>query len=202
MPIPKNTVIPVLDDDRPLAERLLDAAEAEIVERGTTDVTLRAVARRIGVSHQAPGYVFTDRAGLMTALSVRGYQMLNQSINATRKRCRENNSGRETLVEMGVSYVIAASNRPALFWLVSRPDLGGNSKELKNARGKAVATLLDAVRAAMKDGWHQGGSPRTLAALCWSTVHGLAVLHGEPLEQLTEESLEETARSVLNTLLA
>lgn len=56
----------------PLAERLLDAVEAEIVERGTTEISLRAVARRLGVSHQAPGYVFTDRAGLLTALAGRG----------------------------------------------------------------------------------------------------------------------------------
>ena len=202
MPSSERTANPSTADERPLAERLLDAAEAEIVERGTTDITLRAVARRIGVSHQAPGYVFTDRAGLLTALAVRGYLLLDGAINAARHRVSATATGRETLVEMGLSYVLTASERPALFWLVSRPDLGGHSKDLEEARGKAVATLLDAVRAAMADGWQPGGSAHTLAALCWATVHGLAVLHGDPLRQLNDKSLEETVRSVLNALLA
>lgn len=184
-----------------LAQLLLDAAEAEIVEQGTTEISLRAVTRRLGVSHQAPGYVFSDRAGLLTALAERGYLLLNEAITAARDRLGATASGREAVVEMGVAYVLTAASRPALFWLVSRPDLGSHSKDLQHARGKAVATLRDAVHGAMADGWHPDGSANTLAALCWSTVHGLALLHGRPLGQLTSDSLEETARSVLGALL-
>lgn len=199
---PDSIAKPNVSIERPLAERLLDAAEAEIVERGTTDITLRAVARRIGVSHQAPGYVFTDRAGLLTALSVRGYRMLCASISAARDEVSGTASGRDTLVEMGVAYVLAAARRPALFWVVSRPDLGGACKELQQARSQAVETLLAAVHGAMSDGWHRGGSANVHAALCWATVHGLAMLHGDPLRQLTDHSLEQTARNVLRALVA
>lgn len=188
--------------ERPLAERLLDAAEAEIVEQGTTEISLRAVARRTGVSHQAPGYIFADRAGLLTALAVRGYLVLDEAITAARDRLGAAASGRETMVEMGVAYVLTTAERPALFWRLSRPDLGGDSKELRQARGKAVATLLDAVRGAMDDGWHPGGSADDLAALCWATVHGLALLHGDALRELTDNSLEATARSVLRALVS
>jgi AcrR family transcriptional regulator len=188
-------------DEAPLAERLLDAAEAEIVEKGTTEISLRSIARRAGVSHQAPGYVFADRTGLLTALAVRGYRLLDAAIAQARDRQGVEVSGRETVVEMGVAYVRTAAERPALFWLLSRPDLGTSSKELAQARGKAVATLLEAVHGAMADGWHRDGSPDDLASLCWATVHGLAALHGYALSELTAASLEATARKVLRALL-
>lgn len=46
---------------RDLRALLLEAAESEIDENGFDKVSLRAIARRVGVSHQAPG--ITSRIG-------------------------------------------------------------------------------------------------------------------------------------------
>src|SRR5262249_22931036 len=71
-----------------LAERLLDAAEEEIARTGSVEISLRAVARRAGVSHQAPGFVFEDRAGLLGALAVRGMRYLRDEVAGARDATR------------------------------------------------------------------------------------------------------------------
>ncbi|MDX8153281.1 TetR/AcrR family transcriptional regulator [Patulibacter brassicae] len=184
-----------------LADRLLDAAEAEIAEHGTTEISLRAVARRAEVSHQAPGFAFRDRAGLLAALAARGYRYLQEEIAAAREDQPEDAGGRAVLVEMGVAYVRATTRRPALFWLLTRVDVGVGRPELEDARRRAVETLVAAVRAAIADGWHHDATPDELATLAWSTVHGLAVLHRDALGQLTAGSPEETARATMRLLL-
>lgn len=184
-----------------MVERLLDAAEAEIVEHGSIEISLRAVARRAGVSHQAPGFAFTDREGLLTALAVRGYDLLDEAIINARDAAA-GASGRERLVEMGVAYVRATSLRPAVFWLVARPDVGSSSADLAKARRKAVETLLAAVRDAMADGWQRDLPVNDLATLAWATVHGVAALHRHALVDLTSAPLEVTARNVLRAMVA
>ena len=55
-----------------LRQRLLRAAEQEIATSGPAKASLRGIARRVGVSHQATAHHFDDRAGLFTALAVEG----------------------------------------------------------------------------------------------------------------------------------
>src|SRR5689334_10951829 len=51
-----------------LRRALLAAAVKMIAEAGPGALSLRALARRIGVSHAAPAHHFSDKAGLLTAV--------------------------------------------------------------------------------------------------------------------------------------
>jgi AcrR family transcriptional regulator len=55
-----------------LRQVLLDAAIADIDERGIGALSLRSIARRVGVSHAAAAYHFGERAGLLTSLAGHG----------------------------------------------------------------------------------------------------------------------------------
>src|ERR1700712_3851843 len=57
-------------------DTLLAAAREELVAHGAGGVSLRAVARRAGVSHAAPTHHFADRAGLLTVLAADGHRRL------------------------------------------------------------------------------------------------------------------------------
>ena len=59
-----------------LRRALLDAALQLVAERGIPDFTLREVARQAGVSHNAPYNHFADKAELVVALTVEGFQKL------------------------------------------------------------------------------------------------------------------------------
>src|ERR1700758_4951023 len=59
---------------------LLAAARAELAEHGHAGISLRAIARRAGVSHAAPKYYFSDRAALLTAVAAQGFAELADSL--------------------------------------------------------------------------------------------------------------------------
>ena len=65
-----------------LRRALLDAALAEIAEGGPGQVSLRELARPVGVSHAAPRHHFGDKRGLLTAVAVEGFELLAVELGA------------------------------------------------------------------------------------------------------------------------
>jgi len=63
-----------------LREALLGAAIRLIAEVGPTAFTLREVARRAGVSHNAPYRHFRDRDDLMAAVAAQGFRELTRAM--------------------------------------------------------------------------------------------------------------------------
>ncbi len=59
-----------------LRRALLEAAAALLAEEGEAALTLRAVARRSGVSHSAPYRHFSDRKALLAALAAHALEEL------------------------------------------------------------------------------------------------------------------------------
>lgn len=56
----------------------MDAAVSLIAEHGLDSLSLREVARRTGVTHQAPYRHFPTRADLLTAIALEGYTLLGE----------------------------------------------------------------------------------------------------------------------------
>src|SRR5918995_2060808 len=84
---------------------LLEAAVEAIDESGPAALSLRDLARRAGVSHAAPAHHFGDKAGLLTALAIEGFNRLADALDASREATG-------SLLESGVTYVrFAADNR-------------------------------------------------------------------------------------------
>ena len=59
---------------------VLDAAIAIIELEGAESLSMREVARRAGVSHQAPYHYFSDRSGIFAAISEEGFTGLAQAL--------------------------------------------------------------------------------------------------------------------------
>ncbi len=164
----------------PLREALLVAAEAEIDERGIGAVSLRAIARRVGVSHQAPGHHFGDRDGLFTALAAKGFRTLGRRMRAARRRIPDDATPAERVATLGVGYMVFAQQHPALFAVMFRPELlDAADPDLTLARAGAFGVLLDEIVAARATGWGRHHSETALALTCWSTVHGAVTLWRE-----------------------
>ncbi|MGE4426391.1 MAG: TetR/AcrR family transcriptional regulator [Solirubrobacteraceae bacterium] len=159
-----------------LREALVRAAEEELEAVGVGAVSLRAIARRAGVSHQAPGHVFRDRAGLFTAVAQEGYAALADALRSGYDAA----GGADPITRLGgigTAYVRFALERGAMFAVLTRPELLNlDDPALVAARARPFDVLDRGVRAAADDGWGDGRDPRTLALLCWTTMHGLATL--------------------------
>ena len=61
---------------------VLDGALDIIATEGPEAVSMREVARRAGVSHQAPYHYFGDRAGIFAAISEEGFRNFTNEFRA------------------------------------------------------------------------------------------------------------------------
>ena len=138
----------------------LIAATAELVEeRGPSGVSLREVARRVGVSHGAPMRHFSGIADLLTAVAVDGFRALQADVAASMARSGTDAAAR--LAGAGRGYVQCATARPGTFALMFRPDLLVTTDPDFAIEGLAAfGQLVDAVRAAQAEGWKR---PRAIA---------------------------------------
>src|SRR5215470_19297923 len=95
-----------------LREALLKAAIRLIAEVGPTAFTLREVARRAGVSHNAPYRHFRDRDELMAAVSTEGYAELTRTMLDA---VHHQSNALARLTQAGLAYVKFALRRPEHF---------------------------------------------------------------------------------------
>lgn len=158
-----------------LRQRLLRAAEQEIAANGLTKASLRAIARRVGVTHQATAHHFEDRAGLFTALAVEGFDLLLDRTRAAVEGV-EIEGGRQVTAS-GLAYVEFALRQPTMFDVMFRPELLHTDDErLLAARTAHRDLMIELVAAAQGCGWGVAVPAEELVTIGWATVHGLAVL--------------------------
>jgi len=184
-----------------LRARLLRAAEAEIAVTGPARASLRAIARRCGVSHQATAHHFVDRAGLFTALALEGHQLLLQETKAAIDGTPA--AGGQRVAAAGAAYVEFSRRHPALFDLMYRPDLLRNEDEDLIAARLAHRDLsLANIAAAQERGWGADVPTAELAVLGWAAVHGLAVLQRELIVSVLypEVDVDSILRRVVHVL--
>lgn len=143
-----------------LRTRLLAAARAAL-ERGE-EISLRAVARAAGVSAMAPYRHFRDKAALLEAVAMRGFDDLRRVLLAADAQA----DARAALVAQGQAYLAFARAQPALFRLMFAGHEGGPPPVEDNAYGVMVRRVRELAPADL--------AAATLA--CWSAVHGLATL--------------------------
>jgi len=157
-----------------LRPALLAAALEVLQERGASGVSLREVARRAGVSHAAPAHHFSDKAALLTAVAVQGFERFHTALERAGVGVPHPVAA---LGATGRAYVQFAARHRTEFELMFRPEhLTHDSPELVVARERAHQLLVQRVVDAQRSGYAPGLSPEDVALAAWSTVHGLATL--------------------------
>jgi AcrR family transcriptional regulator len=178
-----------------LREALLEAALELVREQGPATLSLREVARRAGVSHAAPAHHFGDKAGLLTALAIEGFQRFTEAQRAGAARGGDDPQLRFSW--LGWAYVMFAAEHRAYFEVMFRPELlrKGDETLAQVARG-AYEVLEQTVRAALAD-----PAPDVLAlraTTAWAEAHGLATLwlDGNLAQYAGLSDLDALARAV------
>lgn len=157
-----------------LREELLEAAIRLIAEVGPTAFTLREVARRAGVSHNAPYRHFRDRDDLMAAVAAEGFRELTQAmVDAAGRRT----DALDRLKRAGLSYVAFALRRPEHFTVMfDAPISKRKHPDSAAAAEQAFGTLMSFVKGCQDAGQLPSGDFRQMALLAWTMVHGIAKL--------------------------
>jgi AcrR family transcriptional regulator len=178
-----------------LRAALLKSAEEIIRQSGVEGLTLRACARRAGVSHGAPAHHFGNVAGLLTEFAVEGFDRLTAAMSPDKIKDAD-----DELQATGLGYIQFAMRWPEHFRVMWRSELlNEESPRLRQARERARQRLRDALTRANAQS-SIALSEEELAArfqLAWCCVHGYASLWVEGDRK--SRSLDE-ARRVLRIL--
>ena len=138
-----------------LQAALIRAAGNILEKEGVEALSLRAVARKAGVSHNAPYRHFPEREGLLAALAAEGFERL---VAAQREAAEKGG-----LRGMGEAYVLFALQHPQRFRLMFGGQISiARHERLREVASKTFAGLSGALAARVPEA--QGARDASIAA--------------------------------------
>ena len=187
-----------------LRRALIDAALGLIEKEGAAALSLRAAARRAGVSTAAPYRHFPSRRALLAAVAEEGFRLLGEEIR--RAIAASGDDPARRLGEAGIAYVLFAAAHLSLYNVMLSPEMADRQDHpsLEAAENDTRQLLLGAVLKYQEAGWMSSRDPGELAISAWSSVHGLASLIASghiPVESSDPAQIEVIARAVVRSLV-
>lgn len=156
-----------------LAESLLDAVDEIATQFGLEAVTLRACAKRVGVSPSSAFRHYSDKRDLMTAFATRALLQLSANMKTARKEAEA--TGQHAMLAVGLAYIAFAIDNPAFFRAMwNEETLYSANDAYTDAAEQLSANLSGGFAESIHDTDPTQMSSEEL--LAWSAVHGLANL--------------------------
>jgi AcrR family transcriptional regulator len=164
-----------------LREALLDRAQQMVRERGVAALSLRELAREVGVSHAAPRRHFADRQALLDALALAGFARLGETLRAAA-------DGTDGTADVAGSYRAVA--HAYVDFAVRDADLlelmfagkHGDDGEVNDTIDAAAQSAFGPVLTLIVDGQQAGilptGDPERVGLVHLATIQGIATLLG------------------------
>ena len=187
-----------------LAEAVLERAAQIIDERGIEALTLRGIARDLGVSHGAPNRHFKNKAALLAALATDAWsKILAATLEAADVTGSDDPHVR--LNAMGRGYMRWAFKNRSLFRALLHPDVNRYATpELSQAIEEFSKTVRDAVQATQKAGRHTNVPLSVLNIYTNSVPAGAAMLMIDSLMNSqfeTDAQFEDIITQVINLVV-
>jgi AcrR family transcriptional regulator len=177
---------------------LLEQAERIVRERGVQALSLRELAREVGVSHGAPRRHFADRQALLDALAEAGFARLGAELRAAVEGADEGFQAR--LQATAAAYVRFATRDAALLELMFAGKHGEQSGALHEAAESAFSAMLALIEQGQADGALERGEPERVGMVLFATVQGIAALvaggmvDAEQLDELVADAIAHFLR--------
>jgi AcrR family transcriptional regulator len=171
----------------------VSAAMELLEESGEMALSLRAVARRAGVSPAAPYRHYEDREALVSAVAALGYRELAERLAAA----HPSPATPEQLTSVAIAYVQFALERPALFRLMFGESCDRDNDERVAATAAVALYLREIVGRVFPE-----ADTEAMATATWALVHGLASLHLDgKLDASTPTAVADRVTAAIETLL-
>lgn len=181
-----------------LRAALLAAAERSLRAAGAAQLSLRDLARAVGVSHGAPRRHFPERQDLLDALAEDGYSRLGQRI---RRTVADGDPGFVARVQRAASaFARFATENPALLELMNAAKHRPDGAEVARSAASAFEPLIELIREGQDRGDLRTGSYEEIGIVLYATINGLATLvntgliDADRLEDLTDAAVVQFLR--------
>jgi AcrR family transcriptional regulator len=188
-----------------LRRALVQAALVIVTEEQDWTFSLREVARRAGVSHNAPYNHFADKSDLLAAVAAAGMKRLGEGMQAAVAGIED---PAEALLASGIAYVRFGVENPALYRLVFGPTLAASGERpavIREAGDQTRSVLEQIIERGTKSGAfaispddRHGLAIAVITA--WSAMHGLTTLVIDSLA-LPPIPIDQLAEGVAKTVL-
>ena len=161
----------------------MQAAREVIAEHGIENLSLRDVARRLGVSHQAPYRHYPSRDHLLAEVMRRCFQEFAAHLDA-RRRFDAPKDDLESLGHQYLNYALEHALEYRLMFGTPWPGSTANPDLVRDAT-HAFDVLRQVLRRLHGDAPAQQDLVELDALFIWSSMHGLAgVMHGSCIDKL------------------
>ncbi len=174
-------------------DALLVKAEETLRQCGVAELSLRELARGIGVSHAAPRRHFRDKRALLDALAVQGFRRMGMILD---EAAQQGGSVSDRLVASAKAYVrFAMVNATLLDLMFASKHRTDVSAELSAVSAASYEGLLALVAEGQASGTLRSGDPDHIGKVLIAHLQGITslatsgMIRPEEVEPLTEEGI-------------
>lgn len=165
-----------------LRKQILARAAEVIAREGIEKLSLRAIARDLGVSHSAPARHFKDKTAIIEALATESFSLLVAALDAATEAAGTDPMRRYNAI--GKALVGFALEHPAYYRAINHPEVRTRTNAaLMKAHTDYMTRLLQAARQAQAAGWLKGHSPETAVLFSTAAAQGIAQMLTDPMEK-------------------
>lgn len=159
-----------------LKNALIKAGVEILSKEGIEGLTLRKVAQRAGVSHNAPYSHFPDKQSLIAAISTEGFKQLYDELDATASLY--SHDPRQQLQEGAWAYAQFALNHADTFKIMFSGVLEKEKDypDFVEVSRKTFDRVVDIVKACQAANVLGSGPAEVMAVSIWGQVHGIVCL--------------------------
>jgi AcrR family transcriptional regulator len=178
-----------------LRAALLERASRTVDERGAQALSLRELAREIGVSHAAPRRHFPDRQALLDALAEDGFERLGEELRAAVQRAGPAFDAR--LHALAQAYIGFATRHAPLLELMFAGKQRAAAHRIRETADRAFAVPLAAIVEAQAARELAPGDPGRVGIAAFATLQGLAtmanggMIESAPVEAVVTDAIDQ-----------
>jgi AcrR family transcriptional regulator len=182
-----------------LRNTLVRTGVAMLREVSPDQLSLRELAKRAGVSHNAPYQHFEDREALVAAIAQEGFELLMDTV--ARALARSDAAPLARLRALR-AYVRFARQHPSHFQVMFSAFKTREHPELSRAATRSRDQLLAVILEAQSAGVLVAGAPYAISRVFWTQLHGIATIaNAGMLDATTPAALESVVDQAFEALL-
>jgi AcrR family transcriptional regulator len=185
-----------------LRSTLIAVATELLTTEGIHTLSLRKIAQKAGVSHNAPYMHFADKEAVLAAIATEGFRQLTDVV-AVSVAPLSGSSTRQKLLAASKAYVNFAIQHPNHLQVMFHPYEMEKYPELLKASQQSLHHLSELVALGQRTGELASGNLHHMTKAIWTMVHGVAALstaHKTSSLLAESASAEETVTTFMNHL--
>lgn len=157
-----------------LRKALIAIAIDLLAEGGVQALSLRKIAQKAGVSHNAPYMHFADKEAVLVAIAEESFRLLAVHVDSAISQVGGNT--REQLIAASQAYVRFAIGHPDCVQVMFRPVEPTKYPSLVETSQASLNRLFELVKYGQEKGELNSGDTQAMTKAIWAMAHGISAI--------------------------